>query len=87
MYYIYMARNKTNYLYVGMTDNPHRRLTEHNNGSGSIHTKSGRFSLVFIEEHQTLEKARQREIQIKKWTRDKKEKLITRYKQGLPTRP
>ena len=86
MYFVYMLRNNFNDLYVGITDNPKQRLEQHNNQHGALFTKrDSKFEIVFLEQHPTLAQARKREIQIKKWRRDKKDALIERYKHGLPT--
>ncbi len=86
MYFVYMIKNNQNDLYVGITDNPNRRLAEHNGGIGANFTKSHYlFSIVFLEEHENSSSARKREIQIKKWRRDKKEMLIEFYKKGIQT--
>jgi len=74
-----MARNTNNKLYVGVSKHPYFRLKEHNTQRGSIFTKFGNFKVVFQEEYSTLPEARKREIQIKKWRREKKEALIQRY--------
>ena len=82
-----MAKNSINKLYVGITKNPHNRIAHHNQKCGAKFTKyKPDFELVFLEEYPTLVKARKREIQIKKWRRDKKEVLIKRYKAGLSTK-
>lgn len=74
-------------MYIGVTDNPERRLKEHNNKQGSNFTKKrDEFSIVFLEEHQTMSDARKREIQFKKWRRDKKDFLIDLYNKNLPTK-
>ncbi len=86
MFYVYMVKNNSNKLYIGISRNPNFRLKEHNTQRGSVFTKSGNFNLVFQEEYPTLVEARQREIQIKKWRRDKKEALFHRYQKGLPTK-
>ena len=87
MCFVYMARNSWNDLYVGITDNPEQRLKYHNEKRGALYTKrESKFKIVFLEKHSTLAQARAREIQIKKWRRDKKEMLVTRYKEGLPTK-
>jgi len=85
MPFVYMARNN-NKLYVGISKHPHFRLEEHNTQRGSVFTKSGDFKIVFQEKHSALSEARKREIQIKNWRREKKERLIERYRQGLPTK-
>jgi putative endonuclease len=86
MYWVYMIKNDFNDLYVGITDNPEQRLKYHNEKRGALFTKrDSLFKIVLLEQYPTLADARKREIQIKKWRRDKKEMLIKRYGQGLPT--
>ena len=86
MYFIYMLKNSLKKLYIGVTTNPQQRLQYHNEKRGAIFTKrDSKFSIVMLERHHTLADARKREIQIKKWRREKKEMLINRYAKGLPT--
>jgi putative endonuclease len=81
-----MIKNDFEKLYVGITDNPDVRTKDHNTGRGAKFTKGrAKFKAVFLEEYATLAEVRKREIQIKKWRRAKKETLIERYRQGLPT--
>ena len=87
MYYLYMIKNDFGKLYIGITESLKNRLFYHNSKMGSEFTKGkAKFHLVFSEEYKTLKEARQREIQIKKWSRIKKEFLIDRYKKGLETK-
>jgi len=87
MYFVYMIKNLYGNLYIGVTNNPERRLDEHNSKRGSDFSKNrGDFKIVFLEKHDTLAEARKREIQIKKWRREKKEMLIDKYNKGLPTK-
>ncbi|MBI4088400.1 GIY-YIG nuclease family protein [Candidatus Kaiserbacteria bacterium] len=87
MYFVYMLKNSYDDLYVGITDNPQQRLKYHNEKRGAQFTKQeSKFKTVFLEQHSTLANARKREIQIKKWRREKKEALIERYQKGLPTK-
>ena len=87
MYFVYMIKNSYGNLYIGITDNPERRLKEHNTKQGAGFTKNrDEFEIVFLENHDFLKEARSREIQIKKWRRGKKEKLINLYKKGMPTK-
>ena len=87
MNYVYMIKNSNNELYVGISENPSNRLHTHNTNSGAMFTKNKKdFKLVFLEEHKTLAEARKREIQIKKWRREKKELLIQKYELRLNTR-
>ena len=82
-----MIKNSYENLYIGVTDNPERRLSEHNTKRGSDFTKArDKFRIVFLEEQGSLAEARKREIQIKKWRREKKEKLIDLYSKGISTK-
>lgn len=87
MYFVYMIKNSYDDLYVGITDNPEQRLKYHNEKRGALFTKrDSKFENVFLEPHETLQQARAREVQIKKWRREKKDMLIERYSEGLPTK-
>ena len=78
-WYLYIAKARTGRYYVGITTEPERRITEHNSGKGCrMAVNQGPFVLVYVSEpllNQSM--ARKREIQIKGWTRAKKEKLIS----------
>jgi putative endonuclease len=88
MYYIYIIKNSAGDLYVGLSENPKQRLADHNNKQGANFTKNlSDYRIVFLEEYPTLSSARKREIQIKKWRRDKKELLVKRFNDGLRTKP
>lgn len=78
-YFIYILRTSSNTLYIGQTNNLDKRLEEHRLKS----SKSAKyiryfpsFSLVYSETHKTRKDAMRREIQLKKWSRAKKEALI-----------
>lgn len=87
MYFLYMIKNSANKLYIGVTENPDKRINYHNSKRGAKFTKyTTDFSNVFLEEYETLADARKREIQIKKWSRKKKEFLIDKYNEGLETK-
>ncbi|MBX3241148.1 MAG: GIY-YIG nuclease family protein [Chitinophagaceae bacterium] len=75
--YILTNKNKTT-LYIGVTSDLIARISEHKN-----HTFKGSFSdrynleyLVYYENYGSIEEAILREKEIKKWRREKKEKLI-----------
>ncbi len=74
--YILECRDKT--LYVGSTNDLPKRLHQHNNSkSGAHYTKIRRpVELKYKEEFKTLSEALRREIEIKKWDRNKKIELI-----------
>lgn len=87
MHFVYMIQNTFSDLYIGITENPDQRLKYHNEKRGAQFTKrASKFQIVFLEEYPTATEARKREIQIKKWRRDKKKnRLIDLYSKGLPT--
>lgn len=81
MFYIYILRTSSNTLYIGQTNNLNKRIIEHRLKS----TKSAKyvryfksFELVYSEVHSSRIKAMQREYQLKKWTKAKKEALISK---------
>jgi putative endonuclease len=82
-----MIKNSANKLYIGITENPQSRVYYHNHKRGASFTKYiPDFKIVFLEKYDNLTLARQREIQLKKWSRVKKEFLIDKYEQGLETK-
>lgn len=82
-----MIKNYSDKLYVGVTENLANRLYYHNTKQGANFTKhKSKFEIVFKEKYPTLAEARKREIQIKKWRREKKEILIKRFSAGLSTK-
>ncbi|MHB8339108.1 MAG: GIY-YIG nuclease family protein [Ignavibacteriaceae bacterium] len=77
-YYIYILTNKYNkVIYVGMTNNLDRRLFEHKNKMLEGFTKKYNVDkLVYYEHTSNVDAAIAREKEIKKWRREKKNKLI-----------
>ena len=77
-WYIYIAQARTGRYYVGITTNTQERIKAHNSGQGSkFAVNQGPFKLVYRSDpFESKSEARKREIQVKKWTREKKEKLI-----------
>ncbi|MEK7451788.1 MAG: GIY-YIG nuclease family protein [Patescibacteria group bacterium] len=64
--------------YVGFTTNIKERLMRHQEKDASLWTTvRAPVVLVYVETHSSLMEARRRESQIKKWTRVKKERLIS----------
>lgn len=87
MYFVYKIRNSIDKIYIGVTKDPKSRVAYHNEKRGAQFTKHApSYEIIFLEEYPALAEARKREIQIKKWRRDKKEILIVRYGKGLPTK-
>jgi len=75
---VYIAKAKTGRYYVGITNSPETRIAKHNTGKGSRMAKQqGPFELLYISPpFLNKSRAQKREIQVKGWARDKKEKLI-----------
>jgi len=78
MYFIYILECKDKTLYVGSTPDLKKRLHAHNHlKSGAHYTKIRRpVVLKYSEKFDTLSKARKREVEVKKWARQKKMELI-----------
>ena len=78
IYYIYILRGIDDSLYIGVTNNLELRVTQHNEGSDpKAYTYSRRpLELVYSESFVSIVKAINREKQLKKWSRIKKEALI-----------
>ena len=79
-WHVYIAQAPTGHYYTGITEDPQQRIMDHNEGRGSKFSKDqGKLLLRYVSatfESKSL--ARLREMQIKGWTRTKKEKLIRR---------
>jgi|GEM_PF-689607 len=76
-YKLYILKINIYRLYIGITDNVERRISEHKQSKGAKFTKhSESIELVYTEECDSLQTAMKREKQIKGWTRAKKEALI-----------
>ena len=76
-FFVYILRCADDAFYVGSTNDLSARVDTHNAGRGPRFTACRRpVTLVYSESFETMDKARQREIRIKKWSRAKKEALI-----------
>ena len=78
MYYVYILTNTTNAtMYVGVTDDLHRRLREHKSERIDGFTKDYHVhKLVYYEEYSEINIAIAREKQLKRWVRSKKNWLV-----------
>jgi predicted GIY-YIG superfamily endonuclease len=84
VWYIYVLRCADDSFYVGETDDVGQRVSRHNEGRGSSFTATRRpVRLVFTELHESRDQALVRERQLKRWTRAKKEALISGNQAGL----
>ncbi len=76
-WFFYIVRCRDDSLYSGITVDLEDRLREHNKGTGAKYTSIRKpVTLVYDERYDNVSKARQREEQIKRWSKTKKERLI-----------
>ena len=74
---VYILKCADGTYYVGFTTDVAARVDAHNAGQGPRFTACRRpVVLVYSESFTTTDQARRRELQIKKWSRAKKEALI-----------
>ena len=77
-YYVYMLANWDNsVVYIGVTNDLRRRLDEHRRGVADGFTKRYNVhKLVYFEQTEDVRVAIEREKQLKKWRRAKKDALV-----------
>jgi putative endonuclease len=79
-YFVYITTNPAKtVLYIGVTNNLKRRLLEHQQNKGKATTFAGKYfcyNLIYFERFDFINHAIDRETQLKKWSRTKKEWLI-----------
>ncbi len=79
-YFVYIMSSNNKALYIGLTNNLTRRVWEHKNGQGSVHTRKYKINkLVYFEETADVKAALEREKVLKGWKRDKKVTLINEF--------
>jgi len=77
MAYVYILRCRDGSYYVGHASDLATRLEEHQSGAGANFTASRRpVEMVYAEEHPTSVHAERRALQLKRWSRARKEALI-----------
>lgn len=76
MFYLYILKCDRKYYYVGITNNIKRRLREHRERKNKFTKRYSTFELIYKEEYGTRKDAKNRERQLKKWSRKKKKVLI-----------
>ena len=78
-WYVYILLCRDDTLYTGITDDPERRLQQHNSGKGAKYTRGrGPVLLLHQESFPTKGEALKREYEIKQLTRQQKLELINR---------
>jgi len=78
LYYVYLLTNWNNkVIYVGITNDLRRRLFEHKSKLVKGFTeKYNIYKLIYYESTSDIESAIGREKEIKKWRREKKNRLV-----------
>ena len=78
-YYVYILTNWNNcVMYIGVTNNLERRQYEHRNGLNDGFSKKYKtHKLVYFETTNDVNAAITREKQLKRWSRAKKDQLVT----------
>jgi putative endonuclease len=76
-FWVYIVASRSGTLYIGVTNNIERRMREHKSGEfEGFASKYGCNRLVYYESFDEVQKAMNREKQLKGWVRSKKIVLI-----------
>ena len=80
-YYVYILSNRRyGVLYIGVTNNLQRRMYEHQQKLVAGFTKAyGIIHLVYFEQFSSINEARARERNLKRWRRAWKLKLVDEF--------
>ena len=83
MWHVYILRCKDDSLYTGVTIDFKKRVVRHNSGKGASYTKFRRpVVLEYAERFGNKSEAQKREFEVKKFSRENKERLI-RFGTGI----
>ena len=76
-WFVYIAACKDRSYYIGISNDVKRRIEKHNSGKSAKYLRGNPpIILLYTEKHSNKSQARKREMQLKKWSRKKKEWLI-----------
>ncbi|MFA7254073.1 MAG: GIY-YIG nuclease family protein [Patescibacteria group bacterium] len=75
-FHLYIIKCKDNYLYVGITDDIEKRISQHKDGFCRNTKNRGIIQLAYTESFKERSEAAKREKEIKGWRREKKEQLL-----------
>lgn len=82
-YFVYITTNPNRtVLYIGVTNDLQTRLRQHFENSGNPKSFAGKYycyNLIYWERFNHIDHAIEREKELKRWRREKKEKLITSF--------
>ena len=81
MFFVYIIYSSSHDVYYkGVSEEPLRRLEEHNSDRSRYTSGKGPWELVYTEQLPSKRDALIREKQIKKWNRETMERLINTHK-------
>lgn len=76
-WFVYIVVCKDKSYYIGISNDVKKRVKKHNSGKGAKYLRGKTpVTLLYTEKYVNKSQARKREIQLKKWSRRKKEWLI-----------
>ncbi|OGM76969.1 hypothetical protein A2210_00880 [Candidatus Woesebacteria bacterium RIFOXYA1_FULL_40_18] len=77
MWFTYILLCSDGSFYTGISNNPQQRFLDHKNGKGGRYTRLHKpVKIVYLEQLPDKSIALKREMQIKGWSRIKKENLV-----------
>jgi putative endonuclease len=80
LWFVYILRCKDGSLYTGITNNLTERIDEHNSGKGAKYTRARKpVKLVYQEKYSDESTARKREMELKGWSREEKQRLVAGF--------
>ncbi len=86
-WFLYVLKCGDGTLYTGITNDPPRRLAQHNNGTASRYTRSRRpVWLIYRERCRDKSSALKKEYRMKSLSRREKEEYIKSNTPGFPPR-
>ena len=84
MWYLYMLRCGDGTRYTGITTDVDKRLEAHRAGKGAKYTRGrGPLELVYREECGTHSEALKRELEMKRLSREEKQKIVDKFNISL----
>jgi putative endonuclease len=76
-WYIYILKCSDNSFYTGITTDLEERIKRHNSGDGARYTRTRKpVRLIYSEGVSSKSEAKRREIEIKSFSKENKERLI-----------
>ena len=77
MWFVYILLCSDGSLYIGSSNNPGVRFSDHKNGKGGRYTRSHKpLKLLYTERFESKSAALKRESQIKGWSKEKKIRIL-----------